>query len=120
MKSWLIVLSLIYVTGCTSGQKPKSAETKISVSESDSVVAAPSAYTFKIIPSEGNTFGYDIYEGTIIKIHQPVIPGFQGNTGFKTEISAGKAARLVIQKIEKGQMPPTVSEQELKEAGAIE
>ena len=41
----------------------------------------------------------------------------QGNQGFKTSQEAQKVAELVIQKLEKGAFPPTVSEEELGTLG---
>ena len=52
-------------------------------------------------------------------IHQPVIPGLPGNKGFKTKPDAEKVAKLVIEKIRKGQMPPTVTTEEMKKLKVI-
>lgn len=71
-------------------------------------------YTFKIIPSLNNTWGYDIYVNNKLKIHQPNIPGNSGTTGFKTRKSAIKVAELVIKKMKAGEMPPIVTKGELK------
>ncbi|MDR2972301.1 MAG: DUF4907 domain-containing protein, partial [Bacteroidales bacterium] len=68
-----------------------------------------------IIPSEDNTFGYDIYLYDDILIHQPSRPGFSGNAGFATEEDAMKVAELVIKKIRNNEMPPTVTIEELQE-----
>lgn len=73
--------------------------------------------TYKIIPSIENTFGYDIYLDDRITIHQPSIPALPGNKGFETEEQAKKVAELVIKKIRNGEMPPTISTDELKERG---
>ena len=71
-------------------------------------------YTYTIISSANKTWGYDIYMGNKHFIHQPAIPGLSGNEGFKTEADAKKVARLVIGKIKKGEMPPSVSVEEMK------
>lgn len=68
---------------------------------------------YKIIPAINNTYGYDIYADGKLMIHQNSIPAMPGNEGFKTKASAEKVAQLVIQKIKKGEMPPTVSVEEL-------
>jgi len=67
-----------------------------------------------IIPSEDDTFGYDIYLYDAILIHQPSRPGLSGNLGFATAEDAMKVAELVIRKIRNNEMPPTVTIQELK------
>lgn len=61
-----------------------------------------------------NTWGYDILVDGRLKIHQPSIPCLPGNEGFKTREGAKKVARLVIGKMEKGQMPPSVTQEEMK------
>jgi hypothetical protein len=71
-------------------------------------------YTFTIIPSVNKTWGYDIYMKKRLFIHQPSIPGLPGNEGFKTKASAEKVARLVIEKIQKCEMPPCVTIQEME------
>lgn len=71
--------------------------------------------TYKIIPSENNTFGYDILISGRAMIHQPNIPGLPGNEGFTSEKSARKVAELVIKKIRNNEMPPSVSMKELEQ-----
>jgi hypothetical protein len=75
--------------------------------------------SFKIISSRDNTWGYDIYRGTKNIIHQPTIPGISGDKGFKTKKQAEETAKLVITKIEEGQIPPTVTVSELKKLNAF-
>jgi len=71
-------------------------------------------YTFTIIPSVNKTWGYDIYLQKRLFIHQSGIPGLPGNEGFKTKLDAKKVAGLVIGKIKKGEMPPSVTIEEMK------
>jgi len=47
-------------------------------------------------------------------IKKPRIPGMPGNEGFKTKKSAQKVADLVINKMKKGEMPPSVTIEEMK------
>jgi hypothetical protein len=73
-------------------------------------------YSFKIIDGQNHTYGYDIYrdQETSAYIHQPNIPGAQGNDGFKTKMDAQKTAKFVITKLAKGEIPPTVTTEDLK------
>jgi hypothetical protein len=71
-------------------------------------------YSYLIIPSVNNTWGYDIFLQKRLFIHQPSIPGLPGNEGFKTKTSAKKLARVVIGKIKKGEMPPSVTIEEMR------
>ena len=73
-----------------------------------------STITYKIIKAEGNTYGYDIYTDGQLMIHQPMKPSIAGNRGFDTKEAASKMAALVISKIKKGEMPPTVSKGEIE------
>jgi hypothetical protein len=75
--------------------------------------------TYKLIGSEHNTWGYDIYIDGKLRIHQPSIPAVSGNDGFKTKHQCEIAIKLVTDKIKLGKMPPTVTVDELKKAGAI-
>lgn len=75
--------------------------------------------TYKLIPGINKTWGYDVLMDNRIKIHQPSIPGLPGNEGFKTKEKAEKVAKLVIQKMKTGEMPPTITNEELKELKVI-
>jgi hypothetical protein len=76
-------------------------------------------YSYTIIPSVNNTWGYDIFRQKSLFIHQPSVPGLPGNEGFKTKADTKKAARLVIGKIKKGEMPPSVTVEEMKKIKII-
>ena len=52
-------------------------------------------------------------------IHQPNIPAIVGEQGFADTLSAAKTAKLVIKKIKKGEMPPTINISDLKKINAI-
>ncbi len=69
---------------------------------------------YKIIPAPNHTWGYDILKDNKIFIHQPNKPGLPGIEGFRTKADARKVAQLVMAKIKRGEMPPTVSPGELK------
>jgi hypothetical protein len=70
--------------------------------------------TYKIIDAPNNTFCYDVFADGRLMIHQTSAPGLPGNEGFKAKADAEKVAQLVIDKIKKGEMPPTISTDELK------
>jgi|688.fasta_scaffold1663931_1 hypothetical protein len=62
-------------------------------------------------------WGYRISEKGKQIIDQQSIPGIPGNQGFRTSEEAKKVAELVIEKLEKGSFPPTISEEELQKLG---
>ena len=70
--------------------------------------------SYTIIQTQDNTFGYDILVNNKLSIHQPNRPGMPGKQGFKKKTDAIKVAKYVISKMEKGIMPPTVSQEEMK------
>ena len=75
--------------------------------------------TYTIIDAPNHTFGYDVYADGKLLIHQASIPAMPGNEGFRTKTDAEKVALLVIDKIRKGEMPPTVSVDEMKKLKVI-
>ncbi len=77
-------------------------------------------YRYKIIASPNKTWGYDIYAGKSVLIHQPSKPGMPGREGFLTKMQAEKVAQLVVSKIKRGEMPPTVTVAEMKKLRAID
>jgi len=85
---------------------------------------AASAYantklTYKIIDAPKNTYGYDVFAGGRLMIHQGSAPALPGNEGFRTKKDATKVALLVIDKMKKGEMPPTISIDEMKKLNVI-
>jgi hypothetical protein len=85
---------------------------------------AASAYantklTYKIIDAPKHTYGYDVFADGRLMIHQTSAPALPGNEGFKTKKDATKVALLVIEKIRKGEMPPTISIDEMKKLKVI-
>jgi Domain of unknown function (DUF4907) len=64
-----------------------------------------------------NGWGYSIYYRYKLLVTQPNIPAIAGSKPFYTEADAKKIAHLATTKVAKGQMPPTLSVQEI--AGLI-
>jgi len=80
---------------------------------------AKTAFTYKIIDAPKDTFGYDVFGDGKLMIHQTSVPALPGNEGFKTKEDAARVALLVIKKIKKGEMPPTISVDEMKTLNVI-
>src|SRR6266566_7308417 len=75
--------------------------------------------TYKIIDAPKHTYGYDVFADGKLMIHQTSAPALPGNEGFKTKEDATKVALLVIEKIKKDEMPPTISIDEMKQLNVI-
>ncbi len=110
----------------TSNQNKPQQSAKVSKMAPKSEVQFPAAsqfantqLTYKIIPAANNTFGYDVLASGKILIHQPSKPGLPGNEGFKTKAAAEKVAKLIITKIKNGEMPPSVTPEELKKLNVL-
>jgi len=61
-----------------------------------------------------NTWCYEMLDNGKMMIHHPSVPGLPGNEGFKTKAVAQKVANLVIQKIKIGEMPPSITKEEMQ------
>lgn len=75
---------------------------------------AQAELSYRIIDAPNGTFGYDILSDGKLFIHQTNIPGQSGNEGCRTKEQAEKLALLIVGKMEKGEMPPTVTIEEIK------
>lgn len=76
-------------------------------------------YQYLISKNPAGGFGYMVFGNGNMLIDQPTIPGMPGNKGFADTAQAGKCARLAIDKMRKGQMPPTITSSELKKLGVL-
>jgi Domain of unknown function (DUF4907) len=96
----LLFLSSLFLVliGCRDGAK------KSSIKDN---------YKARIFQTEISEFGYDIYKDSTLIIHQPSIPGVQGNKGFSTRENAEKVSALMIFKLDHGIAPPSISLKEL-------
>lgn len=80
---------------------------------------ASTRLTYNVIDAPKQTYGYDVFADGRLMIHQTSVPALPGNEGFKTREDATKVALLVIDKIRKGTMPPTISIDEMKKLNVI-
>lgn len=128
MRIYQLKLATVIVSSCMSmSMTMLFAETpSVSAQPNNSAAKFPaaSAYantklTYKIIDAPKQTYGYDVFADGRLMIHQPSVPALPGNEGFKTKEDTTKVAALVIGKIRKGEMPPTVSIDEMKKLKVI-
>ncbi len=75
--------------------------------------------TYELFSSPDNAWGYNIFVDGKLSIAQAFIPAVAGNQGFKTSKDAAKIAELMIEKMKSGEMPPTITIQELKKNNII-
>ncbi|MGC3943121.1 MAG: DUF4907 domain-containing protein [Chryseolinea sp.] len=116
MRSIHIVLLAALMFGCGKQEKETAAEQSAPIpssADSAAVTTAPANFRYQIIEAPEKTFGYDVYRDEALFIHQPHIPGMAGVKGFESEDQAKKAAELMIEKMKNGEVPPTLSEEEI-------
>ncbi|MBL7944625.1 MAG: DUF4907 domain-containing protein [Flavobacteriales bacterium] len=77
------------------------------------------AISHRIIDAPNGTYGYEILADGKLLVRQTNIPGQPGNTGCATKADAEKLATLVADKVKRGEMPPTVTKEELQQLSII-
>ena len=111
----LLCILLLLLSCCLL---PGSLLAQASKTKSSPAKASPT-FTYNIINNPNGGFGYDVYSNGKLLVHQPVKPALPGKEGFTTKAAAEKVAKLVVAKIRKGEMPPTVTIEEMKKLNAI-
>lgn len=64
-------------------------------------------------------WGYEIISGGKVYIHQEFIPAIPGKHGFKNSEDALKVGKMVVNKLNAKQVPPTVTVEELRQLGIV-
>ena len=113
---WIILLEIFSLHGYSVESR--------NIGYSDTIVKVKNTpgpqvqkYSFSVIPAAENTFGYEITEQGKIIVRQKTIPSLPGNKGFKTKNDAEKCAGLVILKLSRNIMPPTITPKEIDSLG---
>lgn len=107
-----IVLTLF---GCSNVDNPvEDAKPKVENEIEQSVEKS-----FKIIYTDEIGWGYQIYDGSKMMINQIHIPAIQGMKGFDSKEKAEKAATYILEKINEGVFPPTVTAEILDSLGVL-
>ena len=118
MKNIMLILFQWLVVTMLSAQTPTQTDSS-NIKFPEVSAYANTKLTYKIIDAPNHTYGYDVYADGRLMIHQQSIPAMPGNEGFKTKQGAEKVAQLVISKIKKRELPPTVTVEEMKKLKAI-
>ena len=123
MKHLTVTLAILFSFTLTQAQQqpapPAAPQQEQGAQFPDGSAYKNAVITYNIIDAPNNTFGYDVFVDGKLMIHQTSIPAMPGNDGFKTKDDAAKVAEMVMYKIRKGEMPPTVTPEEMKELGVI-
>lgn len=108
---FILFISVIY---CSNGQNPIG-QSYFELDNHNSGKKTEFNYTYKVSLLNNGTWFYDVLRNNKLFIHQTSIPGLSGNKGFRTKSDAKKVVQLVIEKLIKGEIPPTVTNDELNE-----
>jgi hypothetical protein len=120
----IILFTVLFIIGC-SGDKQLNTddnnENVNAVSRTDTSKYTVTIFTVEPTEISSEGFGFEITgrDGQGLKIRQPNIPAIQGNQPFISEENARATAELMIDKLEKGIMPPAISVEELDSIGVV-
>ena len=81
-------------------------------------VSTNSDYSYKVVEGE-NGWGYQIFSGSTMQINQMHVPSVPGVKGFETQEKAETTAQYILNEVEKGNFPPTVSPEVLDSLGVL-
>ena len=112
----LIAALLIAASGSAFAQQQEAASAT-SVAFPAANAHSEAKLTARIIEAPNGTFGYEVLSDGALFVRQTNVPGRPGNNGCPKREQAEKLSALVIEKIQRGEMPPTVSQNELKALG---
>ena len=122
----LLFLALILLAGLSASAQlaqPRNAE-GLSVQAATTTAAFPqtptrATITHRLIDAPNGTYGYEILADGKLLVRQTNVPGQPGNTGCTTKADAEQLAVLVSDKVKRGEMPPTVTKEELQQLSII-
>ena len=81
------------------------------IEQNNNAASSESRYSYKVVFKENSGWGYQIFDGAKLLINQEHIPAIQGLQGFSTRNKAEKTAQFVLDQIDKGNFPPTLSKE---------
>jgi hypothetical protein len=119
MKKFVLLLSLIVIFVSVHAQvlpKLPSKKEQAKIKAANIKKATATQLQYFIIKADSCTYGYSIYANGNLYIQQTTIPAIAGTKGFTDTTSAATIAKLAIQKIKQGEMPPTITVEDLKKA----
>lgn len=120
MKFYPFLLCIIFsafLPSCgneSSSHSPETLPREAPSAIDSSQVATPPNIRIQTFQNEDQSWGYDVYLNEKRYIHQPHQPAVGGKIGFKTEEQAQQVAAFVEEKIRKGIMPPSVTQEEVR------
>jgi hypothetical protein len=120
----LCLIGLLLGLAALSNPVTRTARPEPALQSDAAMLPSQSAYpkstlSHKVIDATNGTYAYDLFDDGRLIIHQTSVPALPGNEGFKSAADAAKVADAVIKKINSGEMPPTISVEELRRLNVI-
>ncbi len=84
-----------------------------STQEAKEFKTEPGIFYSNVFINTDSSFGYNIYQDSLLLIQQKTIPAISGNTGFGDSASAARIAAFAIHKLQSGTFPPTIQIHEI-------
>jgi hypothetical protein len=117
MKKVYIVICLIVLFIDVNAQTTKiSLKQLAKIKAANIKKAAVTQLQYFVIKADSGTYGYSIYANGNLYINQTTIPAISSNKGFADTSTAATIAKLAIQRIKQGEMPPTITIDDLRNA----
>lgn len=85
----------------------------VSNQETKEIKPEPGIFYSNVFFNSDSSFGYNIYQDSLLLIQQKTIPAVSGNTGFRDSASAACIAAFAIHKLQSGVFPPTIMVHEI-------
>ena len=111
-------IATLFIANCGSASaQQRDTATSSTVAFPAASVHSEAKITARIIEAPNGTFGYEVLSNGKLFVRQTNLPGRPGLNGCPTREHAEKFSALVMEKIQRGEMPPTVTAEDLKAFG---
>ena len=100
-------------------QAEKPITTENNAHQEDTLISAEKSFSYLITFEEATGFGYQILENDHLLINQVHIPAVPGIKGFSNKEKAETTALYILDQVEKGNFPPTITQEKLKELDVL-
>lgn len=111
MRFSVFILIIVLAHSCQQ-REPKENEVQSSEHKGKHVSNSPE-FTVIAVEYPESGWGYQILQDGKLAIDQKHIPVIQGYKGFSTKVNAEKTANYIVDKLERGIFPPTLTIEEL-------
>ena len=102
---------ILLLIACTEKEVEPNHSTQKKQTTQSKNESSRSKYSYKVIFEEENGWGYQIFNGPKMLINQMHIPAIQGLQSFSSEKKAKTTAIYILNQVEQGHFPPTITKE---------